>query len=59
MPALPEHIRQAHQARKAREVKHVVDSGDIAAFIARSRQAAFDALSAGELDIAWSELDGE
>jgi protein ImuA len=59
LPALPEHLRRASQQRKAREVKHVVDSGDIAAFIARSRQAAFDALSAGELDIAWSELDGE
>jgi protein ImuA len=58
LPALPEHIRRAHVGRKAREVKHVVDSGDIAAFIARSRQAAFDALSAGELDIAWNGLDG-
>jgi protein ImuA len=61
-PALPEHIRRAYQARKAKrakEVRHVVDSGDIAAFIARSRQAAFDALRAGELDFAWSEADAE
>jgi len=59
MPALPEHIRRAHQARKAREVKHVVDSGDIAAFIARSSQAALDALGIGEFDLAWSNIDAE
>nr|WP_235023597.1 translesion DNA synthesis-associated protein ImuA [Caballeronia glebae] len=59
MPALPEHIRRAHQARKAREVKHVVDSGDIAAFIARSSQAALDALGIGEFDLAWNDIDAE
>ncbi|MFM0325797.1 translesion DNA synthesis-associated protein ImuA [Caballeronia glebae] len=59
MPALPEHIRRAHQTRKAREVKHVVDSGDIAAFIARSSQAALDALGIGEFDLAWNDIDAE
>jgi protein ImuA len=64
-PALPEHIRRADQARRAKaerevkEVRHVVDSGDIAAFIARSSQAAIDALGAGEYDFAWSELDAD
>jgi protein ImuA len=94
-PALPEHIRRADQARRAklakaeearearakearakeakakeakaklakakeaREVRHVVDSGDIAAFIARSRQAAIDALRIGEFDFAWSEIDAD
>nr|WP_309832585.1 translesion DNA synthesis-associated protein ImuA [Caballeronia sp. LZ065] len=56
LPALPEHIRRAHLSRKAREVKHVVDSGDIAAFIARSSQAALDALSIGQPDFAWSGI---
>jgi protein ImuA len=61
LPALPEPIRRAHQARKrtVREVRHVVDSGDIAAFIARSSQAAIDAARVGQSDFAWSELDGE
>jgi protein ImuA len=67
-PALPEHIRRADQARRAnaerevekvKEVRHAVDSGDIAAFIARSRQAAVDALLAGDYDFAWSELDAD
>ncbi|WP_244815788.1 translesion DNA synthesis-associated protein ImuA [Caballeronia sp. Lep1P3] len=57
MPALPEHVRRASQQRKAREVKHVVDSGDIAAFIARSSQAAIDAIRIGKFDFAWSEAD--
>jgi protein ImuA len=59
LPALPEHLRRAHLSRKAREVKHVVDSGDIAAFIARSSQAALDALRIGESDFAWSNIDAE
>jgi len=62
MPALPEHLRQsrlARLARKVREVNHVVDSGDIAAFIARSSQAAIDALGIGEFDLAWSSIDAE
>ncbi|SAK77219.1 recombinase RecA [Caballeronia hypogeia] len=59
LPALPEHLRRAHLSRKAREVKHVVDSGDIAAFIARSSQAAIDALGIGEFDLAWSNIDVE
>ncbi|WP_157056067.1 translesion DNA synthesis-associated protein ImuA [Candidatus Burkholderia verschuerenii] len=61
MPALPEPIRRAHQARrsKVREVRHVVDSGDIAAFIARSSQAAIDAARIGEFDFAWSDIDGK
>ncbi|WP_250525954.1 translesion DNA synthesis-associated protein ImuA [Caballeronia sp. GAWG2-1] len=57
MPALPEHIRRADQARRAREVNHVVDSGDIAAFIARSSQAAIDAVDLDEFDLAWNGLD--
>ncbi|QSN60290.1 MULTISPECIES: translesion DNA synthesis-associated protein ImuA [unclassified Caballeronia] len=59
LPALPEHLRRASQQRKAREVKHVVDSGDIAAFIARSSQAAIDAMRIGRFDFAWSEADAE
>jgi protein ImuA len=58
MPALPEHIRQsrlARLARKVREVNHVVDSGDIAAFVARSSQAALDGDAGDEFDLAWSE----
>jgi protein ImuA len=56
-PALPEAIRQKN--RKAREVNHVVDSGDIAAFIARSSQAALDAVRIGALDFAWSDIEPE
>jgi protein ImuA len=59
LPALPEHLRRASQQRKVREVNHVVDSGDIAAFIARSSQAAIDAIRIGEFDFAWSEADGQ
>ncbi len=66
MSALPESIRRAHheerrQARnaKVREVRDVVDSGDIAAFIARSSHAALDALRTGELDFAWSDIGRE
>jgi protein ImuA len=58
MPALPEHLRQlriARLARKVREVNHVVDSGDIAAFVARSSQAALDGDAGDEFDLAWSE----
>jgi len=59
LPALPEHLRRASQQRNAREVKHVVDSGDIAAFIARSSQAAIDAVRIGKFDFAWSEADAQ
>lgn len=59
LPALPEPVRRTHQARKVREVKHVVDSGDLAAFIARSSQAAIDAVRIGEFDFAWGDIDAD
>lgn len=60
MPALPEHLRRANQARRARGFNHVVDSGDIAAFIARSSQAAIDAADIddiGDVEFAWNDAD--
>ncbi|CDY73277.1 RecA/RadA recombinase [Caballeronia glathei] len=53
MPALPEHVRRSRLNRKAREVSHVVDSGDIAALIARSSQAAVDGGARNEREFAW------
>jgi protein ImuA len=65
MPALPEHVRRSRLGRpgksgqKAREVNQVVDSGDFAAFIARSSQAAIDDDAGTELEFVWNaELVG-